>query len=650
MVIFRFIRIMVFFSLRIGFAQEAYVVKCPFGNYIFCGLTLAKDFTYTIYRQMGPSDRKQIAALSAPVTFDEFSRNLDSLEFWLGAFDDEQVAQYFSYIQENDALDTLRCAYLAKLWLSAGVAVLDSETPPTAEVTYTIYRENANQEEIGEFRPTLLESPTESFIRIDSATFEYSNMLVEGTVIESSPSIAFVEIYRRDNLGGTFKKLPGPVLFEPKATTNGCFYYDSTAQENNAYEYFLQPLDPFLNPGFPSDTIFAHTFDPRFPPLLHFAATDLDNDYQVEITWDFERKPFMRGLKLFRSTDFFENYQEIAELPMMDSVYVDQIELGGEAYYYRLQLNGPVGWSYPSTATSVVYRGEDIPRAPTYINSFPLPDGVGIKWMSEESHLSGFYVYRKNPGDSTLAQVSNLIKATPDSILFRWRDTTCLPYQAYHYSVRSINDLHHLSKFSDTISAVGGHSGEIPVPSGLEIQYRENGVRLFWDNMRHIFQYLGSYHVYRRSVTDTTWTEIAYLTLPDFANHYVDSNVSVGDIYQYRISCADYLGRQGPPSTVQQLNLPKPNISPPTSVNYRVEGSAVRIMWGQRLGTDNIAEFIVERKSTDLDYQEIGRTTEREFVDDDPPSNIDYFYRIKCVDLRGRAGPPSDPLLVIFNQ
>jgi len=85
-------------------------------------------------------------------------------------------------------------------------------------------------------------------------------------------------------------------------------------------------LDAYGNPGPASDVIAAGLMtDAALNVPRYLRAKGSEKNHQVNVSWKFDNGKYLRGIELYRSSNFDSGYVKIAQLPPTDTSYVDVV-------------------------------------------------------------------------------------------------------------------------------------------------------------------------------------------------------------------------------------------------------------------------------------------------------------------------------------
>ena len=158
---------------------------------------------------------------------------------------------------------------------------------------------------------------------------------------------------------------------------------------------------------------------------------------------------------------------------------------------------------------------------------------------------------------------------------------------------------------------------------------------------------LANYKVYRSNTSGFIPGPSNLIASPTL-NFYLDSELTDGTIYYYRISAVDEVPNEGPPSD-QASGMPVDFI-PPSKITGVVitvipTGSELNITWTKSSATD-LANYKVYRSTipgfTPNGTNLIATPTVNYYLDSGLSTGIPYYYRIVAVDEVPNESPPSD--------
>lgn len=223
-----------------------------------------------------------------------------------------------------------------------------------------------------------------------------------------------------------------------------------------------------------------------------------------------------------------------------------------EVRYYAVRTTGPTGLRSDLSNQVAIVPGTP-PAAPERLSVTARPDGVLVEWSGTEG-AAGYNVYRRGADERSLGQPIHSAGPQERS----WLDNTAQLGQSYIYGVTAV------------LGPVGGqdplvesnvaseqevrYQDRFPPPPPLELVALAEGgrVRLVWQATEA--EDLAGYHVYRRGA-EGDFVRVTQQPLQE--TELVDTTVSPGQTYSYRVTAVDQLGNESGPGAEVRASVPQ---------------------------------------------------------------------------------------------
>jgi predicted small lipoprotein YifL len=224
------------------------------------------------------------------------------------------------------------------------------------------------------------------------------------------------------------------------------------------------------------------------------------------------------------------------------------LEEPARAHYYAVHTVGKNGdRSDLSNVVAIVPKTP--PAAPADVSATARPDGIFVEWTPVEGVL-GYGVYRRGAQERAYGAPVQLVAGVDQR---SWLDTTARFGQSYIYAVTAIVQPNPLIESAVTSEHEVRYIDRFPppVPGDLVALTEAGRVRLVW-RASEAEDFVG-YHVYRRE-RDGEFRRVSEqpLTTPEF----VDTGVTAGETYQYRVTALDQAGNESAPSSEVRAAIP----------------------------------------------------------------------------------------------
>ncbi|HWM89890.1 MAG TPA: hypothetical protein VN493_03915 [Thermoanaerobaculia bacterium] len=218
-----------------------------------------------------------------------------------------------------------------------------------------------------------------------------------------------------------------------------------------------------------------------------------------------------------------------------------------EARYYSVRTTGPTGDRSDLSNQVAIVPGSP-PAAPERLSVTARQDGVLVEWSGTEG-AAGYNVYRRGANERSLGQPIHSAAPTERS----WLDNTARIGQNYIYGVTAVMGQDPLVESTVASEQEVRYQDRFPPPPPLELVALAEGgrVRLVWRATEA--EDLAGYHVYRRG-SEGDFARVTQQPLQE--TEFVDSSVSPGQTYSYRVTAADQLGNESGPGAEVRATVP----------------------------------------------------------------------------------------------
>jgi fibronectin type 3 domain-containing protein len=278
--------------------------------------------------------------------------------------------------------------------------------------------------------------------------------------------------------------------------------------------------------------------------------------------------------------------------------YTDTSAKAGTTYYYTVRAYaGSTTTNKSSYVTDVSIKYLDQPTV-TLTNTSA---GVKISW-TESAGASGYYVYRKAPGDkkwTLINKASNL----------SYTDTTAKAGTTYYYTVKAYSGKTYSSYVTDkTIKHLAQPTVTLTNTSA--------GVKISWTESAGA----GGYYVYRKAPGDKKWTLINKASNLS----YTDTAAKAGTTYYYTVKA--YSGKTY--SSYVTDKIIKRLTQPVVTLSNVTKG--VKISWKKITGASG---YIVYRKTASGKWEVLKKLTSASilsYTDTTGKNGTTYYYTVKA--------------------
>ena len=483
---------------------------------------------------------------------------------------EKDIARIREYALKHKIVDSLFMENLPVTNLVMGTAFFDPDVTEGVAYQYQVKRSPESKTVTGEPISNTVQLPAKTDIL--KPVFKFKQELADEIYLQwyvpEQRKLSTFALYRRVFGLGDYEKISAKKGYNVLRDTLFIVAVDSTVKNPGYYEYYLKPMDIYGNPGPASDVISAGPMtDATLTVPRYLRARGSEKNHEVNLTWKFGNSRYIRGIELYRSSNFDSGYVKIAQLPPADTSYVDAVPVANEVYFYYMQIQGPFEKTYPSAKISAMFKkaGEK-PAPPSETGAETVRGGVKVYWTYTEPYVKGFYVFRYVYEKAGYEQVSGLIP--PGSKIYSFTDSSksLTGNQEYRYAIKAVDDVEQLSDFSVSASATPGIKAEVVTPLNLSASRKENGTLLIWDDLSKAEPNLLGYKVYRKEIQEKNFTLLPGDTLSRLKNYYTDSTAMEGKSYAYAVSALDFYGNESAKSLSAYYTREQSVITPPTII------------------------------------------------------------------------------------
>lgn len=651
-------RILYFFILLIFFSadlksQYPDAAGSPHGIYIFLDNHIPGNEGLQIYRSEGTTNNFQlIGKVTAPSGTEELRErilNFEPLFSDLGSYTEEDILKFHEYLSTNTTIDTLMPVNFPVMHLAAGTAYLDQTAEKGKKYRYRIegksgiYEEGSQTtEEVSYPGTPAFSSPVVSRIKTDR-----TNIYIDWSMI-ADPAILSFRVYRRQNMAGAFEEIEPEKGFYNQGDTLILLVNDWTVKPMTIYEYYIEPLDRLANPGKPSVKTLANSFSQSDVPVItNLEASEDSGAHKINLKWHFSNPESVRGISIYRSDNFDSSFVKIAEVPSTDSIYMDNVPIAMENYYYYLVLNGIMNQGYPSAKVGAHAINNEIPDPPDLFRTETVKGGVKLQWIHTAPEVRGYYIYRDQGRNGELKQVSEFIPAEGEIMTYIDSTEGLLGNLSYRYAIKAVNDGYIMSRLSEVSSTRPGIPTLILPPTNLHGGIVDGNVLLVWDDMYRTNEFLLSYQVYKKRKGESDFRKVSEGFIPFNQNSFTDSiRTEESGTYEYAVSSIDESGQESLHSKTVEVELQNPSaqVFPPAGFRAGRGRDGNELIWA--MDEENKNKFHVYRYEEGKEAIKIADLPEGSFnfTDSDVLKGKLYFYYLIAVSSEGRESKPTKSL------
>lgn len=425
---------------------------------------------------------------------------------------------------------------------------------------------------------------------------------------------------------------------------------DTTLTTYAQFDYQIVLSDIFGN----KDTTMYNFDGNNIPSQLIPEVTNIKIDPAKDrrafvLTWNLSHKDLVQNIALFRSRDFDKNFESIARFNKTDEIYTDGIEVANELYFYFFEITDIFGNKRKTIKYQKVYEGSYIPTPPSNLSSKLTSQGIELTWEASDPNSRGFYVFRKEGLKSDFTQISPIILSPKGAE--RYIDTTKLDAEStYFYAVKAESDTYEKSVFSDTLSyrPQGNQvKNQLKAPVDLNLTYRDGKAMLTWENLNTENPQVLGYQVLRKSESEKEFKLISPSVLSFKHNYFIDSTFLSENKYQYVVQSTDVQNNFSSLSRMLILDLSGKFLMTPDEIGFEKKDKSIMLKWTE-IDESRIKNIKIYRSDDDGVPKLISTLdkNQRKYTDNNVVKGRSYIYQITTVDLSGKEGNRSEPILI----
>lgn len=374
----------------------------------------------------------------------------------------------------------------------------------------------------------------------------------------------------------------------------------------------------------------AAAFRASVAPEIPSAPTDLaavaPTHLSVSLSWvDASNTETCHFLE--RSADGV-NWSVIATLDRNVTTFTDETASAGTSFVYRVSAANGSGASSPSNEAFVsVPPTPAVPNAPSGLSASLVSGAVRLVWTDNSTDETGFILERSINGGAyaVLATVGTGVATVTDSSAPA--GSTCT------YRVCSVNAV-------GASAPSGAASIALPAPppvaaSGLTATATPTSVTVAWvDNATNE----SSYRL-ERSANGGAF--LLWIVLPANSTRYVDTSVSVGSTYAYRVVASNSAGNAAASNAASVIVPGVVPLAPSSLGGIAASRTQINLSWIDN--ATNETGFLVERSTNGSTWTQVGMVgaNVRTYNATGLKSNTTYYFRVRAYNSYGNSAYTS---------
>jgi len=264
--------------------------------------------------------------------------------------------------------------------------------------------------------------------------------------------------------------------------------------------------------------------------------------------------------------------------------YADGGLAEGAAYEYRVVFTNAAGEETERRVESRVVVTDVVPAAPSGGTVTAGDHTATIGWRypryqgDPRDFVIGFHVYRVDGAGGEPRRLTTGPVARDDAAPFTYHDRDVRNDVAYRYHVTAVDVLGVESPAGASVSLRATDRTPPASPVGLAVDNADGAVRLVWRMAAETDA--AGYHVERANGLSQPFTRLTRAAVPVDAPEWVDSGVTGGRQYFYRVIAVDAAGNASEPSNaLSALPLDRTPPAAPPAVTTTLRERRVVVRW-----------------------------------------------------------------------
>ncbi len=304
-----------------------------------------------------------------------------------------------------------------------------------------------------------------------------------------------------------------------------------------------------INYDYQDNTYLVSNMRPANPAVpTGLVATPQPNG--ITLDWSDNSDRTLAGYNVYRSATATGTFVKTNTTAVTTSDFLDATAPAGTTSFYRVTARDNWGGESGVSATVSATRSADTvaPVPPTNLVASGQPGGIVLSWdVNTEADLAGYRVYRSDAAGGTYILINSGAYITGSA----YTDSTTQPTVTWYYKVSAVDTAGNESGQS-TMSSAARPAGAPATPASLSANADSpTQITLSWALSANA----SSYRVERMGPGESAFTEIK---VGVSVTSYVDTGVTAGNSYTYRVRAENSGGLSGYSATASATTPQQP--------------------------------------------------------------------------------------------
>jgi len=351
---------------------------------------------------------------------------------------------------------------------------------------------------------------------------------------ESEKAISGFAIERSNNPKAGFNRLNTELLEQGTRS-----YNDDLPDQINYYKVIAQGLDGKQY----SSSIYLIQLIDSIPPAIPIGLKAIvDESGHVQLSWIPNIDGDLYGYRIYRANYNQEELFQITTEPILNANYTDKVNLNtlNESIYYSVMaVDRNQNHSLLSEKLKLTLPDKVNPQPPVFFPIRNESSGVTLEWTPSSSpDVIRYDVYRKRTNEMEWLRIK-LVDANSDSI-FHFSDTTNTNGLKSNYTVVAVDRSGLESVPAQAVIGMKITNTHLPKIKWEKpvIQRDKRQIELAW---HYAQQGISTYRIYRSKGQEAM---ILHKTISASLSKFIDTSLTVGDRYTYKIMAVSEDGRK----------------------------------------------------------------------------------------------------------